>query len=448
MAFVRPLSKSKLVAFRQCAKRLWLEVHRPELRQDSATSLAAYRTGHEVGEIAQRLYDPQGLGEIIDFKKEGLAAALERTRSLLQSGRPIFEAGFAAEGALAFADVLLPDQTDGQAGWRMVEVKSSYTNYLSGTGMTLGENQQRRTNATSAFVANRFLVNERFAVTPIVRVEHIQHERINFLSDTRGGSSFTEFIPGVGATYQLSAQTQLYGGVHKGFSPPRVEDAINSSGQSIDLSAERSVNAEVGVRSSPMKDVAFDVAVFRNDFSNLVQVGSIAGGNTSYQEGKALFQGVEMAGQFDKLTKALEGNLYARVSWTWLPTAEQKSAFSSGAGAGAVGNRLPYAPETLLNLTLGYRAPTNWNARAEYVYVGRQYSDFDNTVTPAPNSNGQEGLIASYGIWNAVANYTIGKATFFVAAKNLTDETYIVDRTRGIQVGMPRTFQAGLKYAF
>ncbi len=125
MAFVRPLSKSKLVAFRQCAKRLWLEVHRPELRQDSATSLAAYRTGHEVGEIAQRLYDPQGLGEIIDFKKEGLAAALERTRSLLQSGRPIFEAGFAAEGALAFADVLLPDQTDGRAGWRMVEVKSS-----------------------------------------------------------------------------------------------------------------------------------------------------------------------------------------------------------------------------------------------------------------------------------------------------------------------------------
>ncbi len=331
---------------------------------------------------------------------------------------------------------------------RVQQNYTTYTNYLSGTGMTLGENQQRRTNATSAFVANRFLVNERFAVTPIVRVEHIQHERINFLSDTRGGSSFTEFIPGVGATYQLSAQTQLYGGVHKGFSPPRVEDAINSSGQSIDLSAERSVNAEVGVRSSPMKDVAFDVAVFRNDFSNLVQVGSIAGGNTSYQEGKALFQGVEMAGQFDKLTKALEGNLYARVSWTWLPTAEQKSAFSSGAGAGAVGNRLPYAPETLLNLTLGYRAPTNWNARAEYVYVGRQYSDFDNTVTPAPNSNGQEGLIASYGIWNAVANYTIGKATFFVAAKNLTDETYIVDRTRGIQVGMPRTFQAGLKYAF
>ncbi len=325
---------------------------------------------------------------------------------------------------------------------------SSYTNYLSGTGMTLGENQQRRTNATSAFVANRFIVNDRLAVTPIVRIEHIQHERINYLTASRGGSSFTEVVPGIGATYQLSAVTQVYGGVHKGFSPPRVEDAINASGQSVDLNAERSVNAEVGVRTSPMKDVAFDIAVFRNDFSNLVQVGSIAGGSTSYQEGKALFQGVEMAGQFDKLSKSIEGNLYARVSWTWLPTAEQKSAFTNSAGTGAVGNRLPYAPENLLNLTLGYRAPNNWNARVEYVYVGRQYSDFDNTVTPGANSNGQEGLIASSGIWNAVANYTIGKTTLFVAAKNMTDETYIVDRTRGIQVGMPRTFQAGYKYAF
>lgn len=331
---------------------------------------------------------------------------------------------------------------------RRQENYTSYANYQSGTGMTVAENQQRRTNATSAFVANRFLVNDRFAITPIVRVEHIQHERINFLNDTRGNSSFTEFVPGVGATYQVSSMTQIYGGVHKGFSPPRAEDAINSNGASIDLSAERSVNAELGVRTSPMKNVAFDAAIFRNDFSNLVQVGSIAGGSTSYQEGKALFQGVEFAGQFDKLSKSIEGNLFARVSWTWLPTAEQKSAFTSGAGAGAVGNRLPYAPENLLNLTLGYRAPTHWNARVEYVYVGRQFSDFDNTVTPGANSNGQEGMIASYGIWNVVGNYTIGKTTFFVAAKNLSDETYVVDRTRGIQVGMPRTFQAGMKYAF
>lgn len=331
---------------------------------------------------------------------------------------------------------------------RRQENYTTYANYLSGTGMALGENQQRRTNATSAFAANRFQFNERFAVTPIMRVENIQLERINNLGG-RGSVNFTEVVPGVGATYSLSDSSTVYGGVHKGFSPPRVEDAINGSGGSVDLSPERSVNAELGIRSMASENVFFDAAIFRNDFSNLVQVGSIAGGSTAYSEGKALFQGVEFAGQFDKLSSAVAGNLFTRVAWTWLPTAEQQSRFVQPNGTVAVdhsGKRLPYAPENLLTLTLGYRAPQNWNTRIDYVYVGEQFSDFANTV--AATDNGQQGIIAAHGIWNATVNYTIGKTTFFVAGKNLTDKTYIVDRTRGIQVGMPRIFQAGIRYAF
>jgi hypothetical protein len=43
----------------------------------------------------------------------------------LNTPQPVFEAGFSAGGALAFADVMLPDQKDGLQVWRMVEVKSS-----------------------------------------------------------------------------------------------------------------------------------------------------------------------------------------------------------------------------------------------------------------------------------------------------------------------------------
>ena len=329
---------------------------------------------------------------------------------------------------------------------RRQERYSSYSNFVSKSGMSLIENQDRRADAVSAFASNRMQLNDRLAVTPIVRVEHIKYQRDVFTNGTSGSSNFTEFVPGIGATYQLDATSQLYGGLHKGFSPPRVEDAISGTGGSVNLNAESSVNAELGLRSSPVKDISFDVAVFRNNFSNLVQVGSIAGGAAPYSEGKALFQGFEMAGQADRLTSAVDGNLFARVAYTWLPMAEQKSAFSSTAGTGAVGKRLPYTPEQLLTLTLGYRAPQFWNARFEYVYVGRQFSDFDNTLTPS--ANGQEGLISSATVLNAVANYTVGKTTFFIAGKNLADKTYIVDRTRGIQVGMPRTVQVGMKYAF
>jgi Fe(3+) dicitrate transport protein len=342
---------------------------------------------------------------------------------------------------------------------RRQEQYANYADFLSDTRPAgfLQENQKRRTQAVSAFVSNRMQFTDRLAITPIARVEHIRNDRVfyadNNNSTANSGSvpaNFTEFIPGVGATYRVDETTVVYGGVHKGFSPPRVEDAISGGGTVVDLRAERSVNAELGVRTSPVDRVSLDVAVFRNDFSNLIQVGSIAGGGSiAYSEGKALFQGLEFAGQFDRITKAVDGNLFTRAAWTWLPTAEQQSRFVQPNGTVAVdhsGKRLPYAPENLLTLTVGYRAPQHWNARVDYVYVGEQFSDFANT--PAPTVSGQQGIINAHGIWNAVANYTIGNTTFFIAGKNLSDKTYVVDRTRGIQVGMPRTFQAGLKYAF
>lgn len=122
---MRNLSKSKLIAYRQCPKRLWLEVHRPELREDSAATLASFAVGHTVGDIARRLYDPAGKGVLLDAQRDGFDVVFKHSTELLGSDQPIFEAGFTIKGALAFADVMLLDEQDGKRVWRMVEVKSS-----------------------------------------------------------------------------------------------------------------------------------------------------------------------------------------------------------------------------------------------------------------------------------------------------------------------------------
>ena len=122
---MRTFSKSKLLALRQCPKRLWLEVHRPDLREDSAATLASFSVGPQIGDIAQRIYDPEKNGALIDVQSEGFNRAFERSSELLHTAQPIFEAGFSAGGALAFADVMLPEQKDGKQVWRMVEVKST-----------------------------------------------------------------------------------------------------------------------------------------------------------------------------------------------------------------------------------------------------------------------------------------------------------------------------------
>lgn len=122
---MRKLSKSKIMAYRQCERRLWLEVHRPSLREDSAATLAAFANGYSVGDVARQIYDQDEEGVLIDIDELGFNEAFAATRRHLAGQLPIFEAGFSMPGALAFADVLLPTGTASKPSWRMVEVKSS-----------------------------------------------------------------------------------------------------------------------------------------------------------------------------------------------------------------------------------------------------------------------------------------------------------------------------------
>lgn len=82
---MRNLSKSKILAYRQCSKRLWLEIHQPDLRDDSA-SAAVFAIGNQVGEIARQLFDPDRTGVTIDIGELGHPEALARSGILLAEG--------------------------------------------------------------------------------------------------------------------------------------------------------------------------------------------------------------------------------------------------------------------------------------------------------------------------------------------------------------------------
>jgi len=122
---MRQLSKSKLIAYRQCPKRLWLEIHRPELRDDSGSE-AAFATGHTVGAVAQEVFDVDGKGINLDPNEIGWEEAAKKTIEAINSGEsPVFEAYFSIPGALALADVMRPDPDCSGLNWEMIEVKAS-----------------------------------------------------------------------------------------------------------------------------------------------------------------------------------------------------------------------------------------------------------------------------------------------------------------------------------
>lgn len=310
---------------------------------------------------------------------------------------------------------------------------------------SVAENNFRQTNAWSAFAAHRFDLGA-FTLTPVARFESMEFDRLNRLTGVGGSASLDRFLPGLGATWRANETTTVFASVHRGFAPPRVEDLIGGAGTVTDVDAEKSLNSELGVRAQPFDGVSLQVAYFRHDFDNLVAVGSIAGGSTPLSQGKALFEGIELG-----TTARFPHGFRGRLAYTYVFTADQETPFVNVATGLAIpgsvaGNRQPYAPEHTVTAAVGY-AIGRLDAELETQHVGAQFSDFANTV--APTADGQRGRIAAYTVWNATLNYrATANLTVFVTGKNLADKTYITDRTRGIQVGMPRLLQVGARYTF
>ncbi len=114
------ISKSKFVAGVQCLKRLYLQVHQPELAAEpGGATEAIMQQGHNVGMLARRLF-PGG----VEVCERSLDQAIRATRELIANrGVPaIFEGVFEQDSVLVRVDVL-HRRADGR--WRLIEVKSS-----------------------------------------------------------------------------------------------------------------------------------------------------------------------------------------------------------------------------------------------------------------------------------------------------------------------------------
>jgi len=116
------LSKSKFIAGLQCLKRLYLEVHQPDLAgEPDEQTMAVFEQGHEVGQWAQKGF-PGGV--LIEAGHEEIGKALRQTEQAVADKQhpAIFEATFTHDNVLARVDILerLPRNK-----WRLIEVKSS-----------------------------------------------------------------------------------------------------------------------------------------------------------------------------------------------------------------------------------------------------------------------------------------------------------------------------------
>jgi hypothetical protein len=116
------LSKSKYLAGLQCPLRLWHQCYSPELASEtSPVQQAIFDTGHEVGQLATRLYPGGVYVETNPLRhKEAVWTTL---RAMQDPGvKAIYEAGFLENAVRVKVDIL--GRLKG-GKWNLIEVKSS-----------------------------------------------------------------------------------------------------------------------------------------------------------------------------------------------------------------------------------------------------------------------------------------------------------------------------------
>lgn len=334
-------------------------------------------------------------------------------------------------------------ENEAELGLRLMEEEMEDVTLLANRGTPRNPKQAPLRNrldsaeSLAVFAQNRFNLTDALAVTAGLRVEAYEQKR-NDLRNAGGADSFsnTEWMPGVGATYQLSPTAQVFGSVYRAFAPPLVGSVVGVDTPPTD--AETSVNLELGVRGGNGR-FTYELTAFQMDFANQVDPG--VSGIRDPNEGSALIQGLEAAAGYD-----FRNGFTLDANATWIPTAE----FGEDRPGDAVkGNRLPDSAEWMANLSLAYQQGRMQTALL-LNYTGESFGDGMNVRELTTESTGTwGGRIPSYFTLDLTGRFAVTEnLSVFGSVNNLTDELYIAGLRQGIYVGPERNFTVGAKYSF
>lgn len=375
----------------------------------------------------------------VDTAASNTAGRWVYTDSLTGNNRAFDRVGI--ESRLTLDHSLLGTQASSEFGVRFMQEEANDTRIRAVRGSDrTGVNDRHIVDSADSialYAQSRLELSDTFAITPGLRVESYEQERVILSSNNDSASaSNTEWLPGVGATYNLGDSAQLYGGVYRAFSPASNGVALDGlTDQQLD--GERSTNYELGLRGA-QGALNYEVALFAMDFSNQVITGNSDPNLSQSNAGETEHRGMELMVGYK-----LGAGFSLDTNATWVPTSE----FKTGENAG---NRLPYAPKLIANMALNYQLE-QLSAAFNVHHRGEQYGDAANTVALPTNAAGGiwGGLLPAYTVFDLTAQYKFGQhVTVFGAVKNLTDKRYITGLRQGIYVGPERSFEAGVRYSF
>ncbi|MFC1394046.1 TonB-dependent receptor [Acinetobacter junii] len=309
---------------------------------------------------------------------------------------------------------------------------------------TIAKDTKDSAKSVALYAQNRFDISDQLSVTPGVRVERYEQQRDDKQKNETVKTSNTEVMPGLGVTYQFIPAVQLYASVYKAFSPALNGDSLSGM-KDQKLDAETAVSWELGLRGQ-QDAVRYELTAFRMDFDNQIIP---ANSNSDFQTtngGKTYNQGLEGA-----VSLEFENGFDVFANLTWIANAEFKGDRynKNGSLKSKDGDRVPYTPEWVANLGVGYTY-AGLRSQLSANYTGSQFTDELNTKPIVENTSGFfTGKIDAYTTVDLTTRYTLNdQVEFYGAVKNLEDKRYIASLRQGIYVGPERSFEAGVRYRF
>lgn len=299
-----------------------------------------------------------------------------------------------------------------------------------------------------AFFARDTIRAGRLTVTPGLRYESIDLRRINYPTSPPGRAAptsvvetgFDVWIPGVGATYELTDSVLLVAGAHRGFANP---------GPGSDADPETSWNYEAGLRYDGV--VSLEAIAYLNDYDNLLGscTASTGGGcviGDQFSGGAVEVRGLEITASWDAGEHFGRGfGLPLSLVYT-LSDGEFLTSFSSDYdpwGVVAAGDELPYLPRHQLTLNAGLEFD-RWSVNASVNRVSGTRA----VAGSGPIAAGDR--IEARTLLDLAATVVLtDQASLFASVQNVTDEVYNTGFSpAGARPGAPRLAMAGVRFSF
>ena len=235
------------------------------------------------------------------------------------------------------------------------------------------------------------------------------------------------WIPGIGFNYNFN-QISLFGGIHKGFSPPTSKEGEQP---------EESVNYELGSRFT-MGSFSGELVGFFNDYSNLLGSDLAATGGTGsleqFNAGEVNVTGLEVLLNYSALNNHKNLRLPITFAYT-LTNAEFRSSFDSPNdiwGVVTAGDEMPYIPKHQFNAMISLEHPSY-----ELNLSGRYNGSF-RTKAGSGSIPANELVPFSFVIDLSAKYYLNDHFSINGRIINLLDETYAVSRVpAGLRPGHP-----------